>query len=81
LPQTLVGRASLENLCTVQWHDSTLPVRVLTLGAVSADAPLRIVRGGVHGIERIGAQIVLGFHRDAAGALRWDRTLGDILER
>jgi len=81
LAGTLVGRASLETLCTVQWEDSTLPVRVLTLGAVSADAPLVLCVGGVHGIERIGAQIVIGFIETLLAALRWDRTLGDILER
>jgi hypothetical protein len=81
LAGNLVGRASLETLCTVHWEDVALPVRALTLGAVEADAPLVLCVGGVHGLERIGAQVVLGFIETLVAALRWDRTLGDILER
>jgi hypothetical protein len=75
----LVGRASLETLCTVNWEGTALPVRALTLGAVEADAPLVLCVGGVHGLERIGAQVVLGFIETLVAALRWDRALGDVL--
>ena len=37
LAETLVGRASLETLCTVHWQDVALPVRALTLGAVEPE--------------------------------------------
>jgi hypothetical protein len=77
----LVGRASLETLCTVNWQGLALPVRALTLGAVEAGAPLVLCVGGVHGLERIGAQVVLGFIETLVAALRWDRALGDVLGR
>jgi len=81
LADALMGRASLETLCTVHWERGALPVRALTLGAVEPDAPLVLCVGGVHGIERIGAQVVLGFIETLVAALRWDRALGDVLSR
>jgi Zinc carboxypeptidase len=80
LAGSLVGRASLQTLCTVHWQDVSLPVRALTLGALDPDAPLLLCVGGVHGLERIGAQVVLGFIETLIAALRWDRTIGNILE-
>ena len=71
LAGALVGRASLETLCTVHWQDIALPVRALTLGAVEPEAPLLLCVGGVHGLERIGAQVVLGFIETLVAALRW----------
>jgi hypothetical protein len=79
LAEALVGRASLETLCTVHWRDDALPVRAITLGAVEPDAPVLLCVGGVHGLERIGAQVVLGFLETLVAAQRWDRTLGDLL--
>jgi hypothetical protein len=35
--------------------------------------------GGVHGLERIGAQVVLGFIETLAAYARWDRLLGELL--
>ena len=81
LAGALVGRASLETLCTVHWEDVALPVRALTLGALEPEAPLVLCVGGVHGLERIGAQVVLGFIETLVAALRWDRALGDVLSR
>jgi len=81
LADALGGRASLETLCTVQGEGAALPVRALTLGALEPEAPLVLCVGGVHGLERIGAQVVLGFIETLVAAMRWDRALGDVLGR
>lgn len=36
--------------------------------------------GGVHGLERIGAQVVLGFIETLVAAVRWDCSLGNMLD-
>lgn len=36
--------------------------------------------GGVHGLERIGAQVVLGFIETLVAAVRWDRSVSNILD-
>jgi hypothetical protein len=80
LARALGEEASLESLCAVTWEDATLPVRVLTLGARRADSPVFICVGGVHGLERIGAQVVLGFIETLVSSVRWDRAVTDMLQ-
>ncbi len=72
--------ARLESLCEVGWGETTLPVRVLSLGTRRLDAPVCICVCGVHGLERIGAQVVLGFIETLVAAARWDRAAGDMLD-
>src|SRR6185436_19983103 len=73
-------RARLESLCDVGFEDASLPIRVLTLGSRSPDAPVLICVGGVHGLERIGAQVVLGFIETLVATSRWDRAACDMLD-
>lgn len=51
------------------------------MGAKSSTAPIVLCVGGVHGLERIGARVVLGFIETLVSAVRWDRVIGDILEQ
>lgn len=57
-----------------------LPVYAITLGNSSPDAPAVGYFGGVHGLERIGAAVVISFLRSIAMRLRWDATLQRQLE-
>jgi hypothetical protein len=81
LARRLGPRATVATLCEVGSGDVRLPVRALSLGATSAEAPVLLCVGGVHGLERIGAQIVLGFLETIVSSLRWDRALGEMLEQ
>jgi len=49
-----------------------LPIHGITLGSEAADAPVVAFVGGVHGVERVGTQIVLSFLRTTIERLRWD---------
>ena len=80
LARALGDVASLESLCDVSWEQASLPVRVLALGARRPEAPVFICVGGVHGLERIGAQVVLGFIETLVAAVRWDRAVSEMLE-
>jgi Zinc carboxypeptidase len=81
LATALGSRASLRTLCNVTWEDTELPIRVLSLGSGNASAPVIACVGGVHGLERIGAQVVLGFIETLVSAVRWDRAVSDILDQ
>ncbi len=81
LAQSLGSLARLSTLCTVRWRNTQLPVQALSLGAPSGTGPVLICVGGVHGLERIGAQVVLGFIETLASAMRWDRALNGMLEQ
>ena len=80
LARALGEAASLESLCAVSWEDTTLPVRALTFGTRRSDSPVFICVGGVHGLERIGAQVVLGFIETLVSAVRWDRAVAEMLD-
>lgn len=80
LARLLGPRATVVTLCNVGAGDASLPVRALSIGATRAEAPILLCVGGVHGLERIGAQIVVGFLETVVSSLRWDRALGDMLE-
>lgn len=69
---------------TVRGHVDVDGQRVLlldiTLGATDPSAPTLALIGGVHGLERIGAQVVLAELQSLAARLVWDRTLRRELE-
>ncbi len=52
-----------------------VPLLDVTLGSSEPSAPTLALVGGVHGLERIGAQVVLAELESLAARLVWDRTL------
>lgn len=52
-----------------------LPVFTLTLGTDDPRAPAVGFFGGVHGLERIGADVVIAYLRNLVARLRWDDSL------
>ena len=58
-----------------------LPVWVLTLGNPDRRHPAIGFFGGVHGIERIGASVVVAFAHHLLARAQWDRALQSMLER
>lgn len=68
-------------LCRVEVDARSLPVYAISLGNPAPEAPAVGYFGGVHGLERIGASVVLAFLRSVAARLRWDPLLQQQLER
>lgn len=56
----------------VEHEGNTLPFYVLELGSRSPQAPVLALIGGVHGVERIGTQVILSFLRTLLHKLEWD---------
>ncbi len=59
---------------------ASYPVHVITLGNPSPDVPAVGYFGGVHGLERIGAGVVIAFLQSLVMRLQWDSTLHKQLE-
>jgi hypothetical protein len=82
--RALIQRAGpalrVETLCEVRCGGEQLPVYALEMGSTAADAPAIGFFGGVHGVERIGTQVVLAFLHTLVERLRWDDSLAQILE-
>jgi hypothetical protein len=67
-------------LCEVALGEQRLPVHAYTLGSAEPQAPAVGFFGGVHGLERIGAEVVIAYLRSLVMRLRWDDTLHRQLE-
>jgi len=83
--QGLIGRAGRalrsEVVHEVDWHGRRLPVYCLELGARGGDVPVVGFFGGIHGVERIGTQVLLAWLHTLVERLRWDEELERLLKR
>jgi hypothetical protein len=78
---TADSRVSHRIACEVTFDTTVLPVHVITLGNPDPSAPAVGFFGGVHGLERIGVDVVLAFLRALLARMRWDASLLHQLER
>lgn len=72
--------ATLHTLGAVQAHGHTLPLWALSLGNPDPALPAVAYVGGVHGLERIGTEVVLSYLRNLVARLPWDATLQHLLQ-
>jgi hypothetical protein len=75
------SRLQCRTACEVRVGDTVHPVYVVTLGNPDPACPAVGLFGGVHGLERIGAQVALGGLRNVVQRLRWDASLQHLLAR
>lgn len=64
----------------IQHQGEHLPFYVLEMGSNSPSAPVLSLVGGVHGVERIGTQVILAFMKSLIRRLHWDPVVRDQLE-
>ncbi|MEJ2417617.1 MAG: DUF2817 domain-containing protein [Exilibacterium sp.] len=57
------------------------PLEAVFLGGRSPRLPTVVILGGVHGVERIGAQVVLAYLESLLRRLTWDEALRQMLDR
>ena len=74
------GRARSRVVCEVAVGGRQFPVHAVTLGSDDPAAPAIGLFGGVHGLERIGAEVVMAYLRSLVRRLSWDRVLQQQLE-
>jgi hypothetical protein len=60
--------------------DSRYPVYAITLGNPDVSVPAVGYFGGVHGLERIGSEVVIAYLQSLVMRLQWDSTLHRQLE-
>ena len=76
------GGSSLEArvACEVTTNGRRFPVHVVSLGNPSPDVPVIGYFGGFHGLERIGAEVVVAYLHSLVMRLQWDSILLRNLE-
>ena len=57
------------------WEGRELPLYSLTLGSRAADAPTVLLTGGMHGVERIGSQVIIAWLQTLLERLSWDSSV------
>lgn len=70
----------VELLCQIPHMNSTLPLYGLQLGNPAPQVPALVFVAGVHGLERIGTQVVLAYLQTLLNRLSWDLSLQQMLE-
>lgn len=68
-------------LCEVSCVGDSLPIYALSLGNQSAGIPNITYVAGIHGLERIGTQVVIAFLEGLLERLKWDVVFSEILKR
>jgi hypothetical protein len=74
------GHLQCRVLCEVDVAGGSYPVQVITLGNPDPAVPAVGYFGGVHGLERIGAEVVIAYLHSLVMRLQWDSTLHRQLE-
>ena len=73
-------RVQTRVVCEVDCRGTALPVYAIALGNPDPQVPAIGFFGGVHGLERIGAEVVLAYLNSIVMRLNWDHTLQRQLE-
>jgi hypothetical protein len=69
-----------EVLCEIPLNGERLPLHCLELGSTDPQVPAVGFFGGIHGVERIGAQVLIAFLQTLIERLHWDESLRHMLE-
>ncbi len=66
--------------CEIAYKEHEFPVYVLTMGNADPSVPAIGFFGGIHGLERIGTQVLLHFIRSLLNRLTWDKGLQHLMQ-
>jgi hypothetical protein len=80
LIKALPASATVNLEATVSYRELDFPIYSVVLGTQDKTAPCLGVFGGVHGLERIGAEVVLAWLQTLVELTQWDETFNRKLE-
>lgn len=73
--------ARVHTLTAIEHGVDALPLYSFEVGSSNPSAPTVIFVGGVHGVERIGTQVILSFMNTLFQRLEWDETIHSVLDK
>jgi hypothetical protein len=79
--EQLGDRARVEVVERIQYRDCEFPIHCITLGSNRPDAPALALFGGVHGLEKIGSEIILSYMQSISQLMDWDEEFLARLEK
>ncbi len=78
LPE-LDGVAEVAEIGDIRHEGASFPIHSLCVGSKDPQAPLLLLTGGVHGLERIGSHVILAFFQHLARMARWSTSIQNML--
>ncbi len=83
--QTLIARAGgavrVQVPCEIEHGEARWPLHCVEMGSNDPEAPAVGFFGGIHGVERIGTQVLLAFLHSLIERLQWDDVLHALLQQ
>ena len=74
-------KARTEVIDQIHYKDHQFPIHCISLGSTEPDAPVLAFFGGVHGLEKIGSEVILSYMETISQLLDWDEELLSRLEK
>lgn len=71
----------VHTIATVDVKGQSLPIQIYSMGSDDPDVPAFGLFGGVHGVERIGTEVVLAYMRSLVEGLLWSPALQEQLKK
>ncbi|WP_228710684.1 M14 family zinc carboxypeptidase [Saccharobesus litoralis] len=79
--ESCASKLRSEIIAHVPLDNQLLPIHAISIGCQDDYAPVMTFVGGVHGLERIGTQVVLAFLETLLGRMSWDSSLINLLTK
>jgi len=65
----------------IHYKGREFPIHCITLGSTQPDVPVMAFFGGVHGLEKIGSEVILSYMETISQLLDWDEEFLNRLEK
>jgi hypothetical protein len=69
---------SFETLANIEYQGNSYPIFSFTIGPKNPEAPTLFLTGGIHGLERVGAQLAWSLLKTTLDRLLWDKSLQEL---
>ncbi len=76
----LGDRARVEVIERITYKNQTFPIYCIVFGSLRPDVPVLAYFGGVHGLEKIGSEVILSYLQTIVHLLDWDKEFAARLE-
>lgn len=79
LERLALAGVEFETLGEIESRGQVFPIKAVRLGSTDATLPVLVLVGGIHGLERIGSQVIVAYLHTLLQQLSWDRDLAATL--
>ena len=73
-------RIRVSSVLTIENKNQKYPIYSYSIGSQNPQSPVLFITGGIHGVERIGAQLAWSLLKTTVDRMIWDKALRDLLQ-